>query len=247
MTEKKQKQVYLAIIFSLLVHAVLLLVFYLIPLGEKEDDNYEPVDVETVDREQMPDLKELLELNQEEGPELRNVIANQQSERTEEVRSYNRMSEEQMQEEINERLKNLEKEVIEEQRKQGKGFDEEKFRQEKVEESEKLESYDDWEKNETSYSNATVEYDLADRDYLKLDIPSYTCPGSGVVVIDIDVDREGRVVNASINESMTKTSQPCHREQALKYAQERSLFFNKSDAPRRQAGTITYRFKAQSP
>jgi hypothetical protein len=240
----KSKIIYLAIIFSLLVHVVVLLVFYLTPINRQDNNGLEEVEVETVDREQVPDLKELLELHQE-GPELRNVIANRQSERTQEVRSYNRMSEEQMQEEINERLKNIEQEVIDEQRKQGKGFDEEKFRQEKMEESEIGEDYSYINKNETSYSNATVEYDLADRDALKLEVPAYTCIGSGVVVIDIDVDREGNIVGTSINEAMTRTSQECHREQALKYAQERTLFFNKIDAPRRQSGTITYRFKAQ--
>ena len=240
----KAKIVYIAIILSLLVHIVVLLVFYLTPLNRQESDSLEEVEVETVDREQVPDLEELLKLHQE-SPEIRNVIANRQSERSEEVRSYNRMSEEQMQEEINEKLKNLEQETIEEQREQGKGFDEEKFKQEEVEESGIEEDYSYIKKNETSYSTATVEYDLADRDALKLDIPSYTCPGSGVVVIDIDVDREGNIVSASINESQTRTSQECHREQALEYAQERSLFFNKSDAPRRQSGTITYRFKAQ--
>ncbi|MFZ6052901.1 hypothetical protein [Halocola ammonii] len=241
----KAKIVYLAIILSLLVHIVVLLVFYLTPLNRQSDNALDEVEVETVDREQVPDLEELLELHQEEGPEVRNVIANRQSEQSQEVRSYNRMSEEQMQEEINERLKNLEQQTIEEQRKQGKGFDEEKFQQEKVEESEIEEDYSYINKNETSYSNATVEYDLADRDALKLEVPAYTCMGSGVVVIDIDVDREGNIVSTSINEAQTRTSQECHREQALKFAQERSLFYNKIDAPRRQSGTITYRFLAQ--
>jgi hypothetical protein len=76
--------------------------------------------------------------------------------------------------------------------------------------------------------------------------PGYTCGhgSAGTVVVLVSVDKTGRVIGSSIDESRTTNATSCMREQALKYAGISK--FNFSDkAPVRQEGYIRYRFVSQ--
>ncbi len=89
----------------------------------------------------------------------------------------------------------------------------------------------------------TVKYYLRDRVAEDLIIPIYKCEGSGTVVVNIVVDRSGRVISATIDPDRSATS-PCMRETALRAAR-RSRFNPDANAPEKQKGTITFYFVPQ--
>lgn len=93
----------------------------------------------------------------------------------------------------------------------------------------------------------TAEYDLAGRKALELDIPGYRCRGGGVVVVSIEVDPGGNVLAAEVRGVQavgTAEMSECLAAESLRSAR-RCRFQSKADAPRRQVGTLTYRFIAQ--
>ena len=99
-------------------------------------------------------------------------------------------------------------------------------------------------KNEKTYSGPSVlSYTLDGRTATHLPIPAYRCYGGGQVTVIIQVGRNGNVLNAQINETVSAADK-CLREYALRAA--RQSRFSKSDtAPERQVGEIVYQFIAQ--
>jgi TonB family protein len=93
-------------------------------------------------------------------------------------------------------------------------------------------------------SRATASFDLEGRNKEKLPVPSYTCIGSGTVVVKIQVNRSGKVVGTSVLKSATNTTDECMIENALNYA-GRAKFTASSTAAEPQTGTITYNYIAQ--
>jgi len=95
------------------------------------------------------------------------------------------------------------------------------------------------------YSGPTrVKYFLPGRIARKLIIPIYKCEGAGTVVLNITVDRTGRVTGTSVD-SEKSSRNSCMLETALQAAQT-SLFDVNMKAPEKQHGTITYYFVAQN-
>jgi outer membrane biosynthesis protein TonB len=94
------------------------------------------------------------------------------------------------------------------------------------------------------YSGPSVlSYTLDGRKATHLPIPAYRCYGGGEVTVIIYVNRNGTVVNAQINETVSANDK-CIREYALRAARQSK--FTKSDtAPERQTGEIVYQFIAQ--
>ncbi len=85
----------------------------------------------------------------------------------------------------------------------------------------------------------SISYSLVDRNAYELPPPIYTCIEGGKVVVNIEVDRLGYVVDAAFNASSSSTTNGCLVENALEYAR-RARF---SSASRNsQKGTITYLF-----
>lgn len=106
-------------------------------------------------------------------------------------------------------------------------------------------SYDDSEVNATDQGNRINDtgtfYDLAGRRILSLPTPRYDSLITGIVVVGITVDRDGRVTDASpgIKGSTTLDGY------LLRVSMEAALqarFEPKPDAPIVQKGTITYNF-----
>lgn len=91
--------------------------------------------------------------------------------------------------------------------------------------------------------NVTVSYDLKGRRALYLEMPAYLCEGGGKVVLNIEVNRMGKVVSAGIKESFG-VDDPCVLETAI-WAAKESLFDTNTSAEARQKGTMTYIFIAQ--
>jgi len=77
-----------------------------------------------------------------------------------------------------------------------------------------------------------------------LTVPVYRCEGSGQVLVEIRVSREGSVVDAKIRESLQGADGECFEQAALTAALS-SSFRVDPDAPERQTGLITYTFIPQ--
>jgi len=88
-----------------------------------------------------------------------------------------------------------------------------------------------------------VKYNLPGRYARNLVIPIYKCENAGVVVLNIIVDQEGRVVSATVDSGRSAPGS-CMHETALRAAR-RSLFNADPGAPEKQPGTITFYFVPQ--
>lgn len=91
--------------------------------------------------------------------------------------------------------------------------------------------------------SVSVEWDLPDRTDVYMHVPAYQCQNAGMVVVAIVVNRNGRVIQASVDK-ITSSDDPCIGDMAVKAAMA-SSFNASASAPERQRGTITYTFKAQ--
>ena len=89
--------------------------------------------------------------------------------------------------------------------------------------------------------NSGISYDLAGRGFQKLPLPEYDYQGEGKVVVEVSVNRSGKVIQAVPGIKGSNTLD----EYLLKVAKEAALkaqFEVKQDAPIVQKGTITYNF-----
>lgn len=84
-------------------------------------------------------------------------------------------------------------------------------------------------------------FSLVGRTAKSLPLPSYDSEIQGRVVIDVNVDQEGNVVDAQFNSRLSTTSDLKLRAAALEAAR-RSKFSVKLDAAVKQRGTIEYTF-----
>jgi len=87
-----------------------------------------------------------------------------------------------------------------------------------------------------------VSFSLKDRDGHAIEIPGYTCNGSGRVVIDIKVDKSGNVRSAEFNPSLSSGATSCMIEKAKRYASRARFSYGQSGETN---GTITYQFIGQ--
>ena len=87
-----------------------------------------------------------------------------------------------------------------------------------------------------------ISYWLPGRRDVSLYMPAYQCEGGGEVTVNITVNRNGKVVSASMKESSTNSS--CINDMAILAA--RNSRFNLDDTGSdKQSGTITYIFVPQ--
>ena len=84
-------------------------------------------------------------------------------------------------------------------------------------------------------------YDLGGRGAKSLHRPNDDFPEEGIVVVDIWVNREGKVTRAEVATKGTTIINQSMREKA-KQAALRSAFASDPNAPEEQHGTITYTF-----
>ena len=94
----------------------------------------------------------------------------------------------------------------------------------------------------TYYKGPTTgSYYLEGRNDIYFPLPVYKCEGSGNVVLDIQVDKNGYVVSAVINKKESHISEECLSETAINTALT-VRFEPKNTAPDRQSGRISYTF-----
>ncbi|MCX6326604.1 MAG: hypothetical protein NT144_08165 [Bacteroidia bacterium] len=86
-----------------------------------------------------------------------------------------------------------------------------------------------------------ISYDLQGRGVLELPLPEYDYQGEGIVVVEVSVDKWGKVIRAVTGFKGSTT----YDEYLLKVAKDAAMkasFEVKSDAPAVQKGTIKYTF-----
>lgn len=160
---------------------------------------------------------------------------------------YNSESKDNYEKQLEEELKELEKQVIEDQREAGYGYSEEEIAE--MLDSKKNHELDQVKeqkpRSEAAYKGGTnITYKLENRFDTRLKVPVYMCQYGGVVVINIAVDQNGAVVSAKLDKESSKTTDECLIKAALNGANN-TRFNRKSSAPKIQMGSITYQFIAQ--
>lgn len=94
----------------------------------------------------------------------------------------------------------------------------------------------------TGLGSKGYSYDLKGRSSLSIPKPTYNLQESGKVVVEITVDRNGKVVNARSGMPGSTTSNSVLFE-AAKKAALKATFNSDANAPAFQQGTITYHFQ----
>ena len=240
--------VYQAIIVSLVAHIFVLFVTQMLTQDHRMQEDeviYEELAMDMLPDEPLPPEPEQPQEMNRSG-ELRNLVANENSERTNEARSYRGMSSSQMKEQVYNDLKAMEAEEFARLKEgtpeytvapKSQGSTQEKSTYRKGE--------NDWfkEQQNKSYSGpVTASFNMKGRDPLENPIPTYRCKTNGVVVVAVSIDEMGKVIDAHIQEG-SSSSNECLRAESEKYA--RKWRFDYSATKRKQDGTITFTFDAQ--
>jgi hypothetical protein len=195
-------------------------------------------------------IEEVQEKELDESGNIINKTFAKQDERAENDQQYDaRFNKSKVDEQIYNELKELEKQTFNQLSKE-KGEIVEKTAQtdpvEKKTEPDKSKE----EKNSSSGSikgTTTADYDLGGRRHeggREIPKPSYTCIGSGTLVVNIEVNRSGKVVSAIVDKTASSFTEECMKTAAEYYA-KKVKFEASSSSPEPQRGTITYRYVAQ--
>ena len=96
---------------------------------------------------------------------------------------------------------------------------------------------------EGNNKNSTNSYRLLNRKALHFPNPVYVCEGYGKVVLHIEVDNFGKVIQATLNKNSSTTSNVCLIESAITYAKKAR--FSKDANKLLQMGSISYIFPGQ--
>lgn len=97
--------------------------------------------------------------------------------------------------------------------------------------------------NNLAKRRTSVSYSLVGRNSYKLPPPIYTCIEGGKVVINIEVDELGNVLEADFNSKSSNTSNGCLVDNAITYAYKAKFSSSNKGG---QKGTITYLFQEKA-
>jgi hypothetical protein len=98
-------------------------------------------------------------------------------------------------------------------------------------------------KNVIYAGESNIVYYLENRYHVRLPVPVYLSQGGGTVIVDIKVNRKGKVT-----EAVPRDNGSIRDKQILLYAQaaaSKTVFNSDSSAPQSQSGSIHYTFVAQ--
>lgn len=239
--------VYQAIIVSLVVHIFILFVTQMLTEEHRvaEDEViYEQLEMDMLQEEPLPE--EQLPPEQRSNAELRNLIANENSERSSEAKSYRGMSSAQMKEQVYNDLKTMEAEEFARLNNGAADYTvANKSQGGQQEKSSFQKGENDWfkEQQNKSYSGpVTASFNMKGREPMDNPIPTYRCKTNGAVVVIVTIDELGKVVDARVQEGSSSTN-TCLREESVKYASK--WRFDYSSSKRKQDGTITFTFNKQ--
>jgi len=234
----------LSLLITMFSMAIVVLVLYSIQLGEKTDEDEDYVVEMILDEELLEELLEEEKIPEEQSPSIKSHTAFNETAKP----SYG----------TPEPLKTLD-EILEEKAASQDGEPSDDLMADseyaakvnelakKREELKQLLGEKEAQKKEfTNYlaeKRTTISFSLVDRNSHRLPPPIYTCIEGGKVVINIDVNANGYVTNASFNEKSSGTSNGCLVDNAIAYALKAK--FSSSTKPT-QKGTITYLFQSKN-
>ena len=240
--------IYQAIIVSLLAHIFILFVTQMLTEDHRATEDeviYEELAMDMLSEEPLPEEQQEQQQT-DQNAALRNLVANENSERTSDARSYRGMSTSQMKEQVSNDLKAMEAEEFAKLKDGSPDYTvKQKSEGGQQEKSSFQKGENDWfkEQQNKSYSGpVTASFNMKDREPLDNPIPTYRCKTDGVVVILVSIDESGKVIEARINETKS-TSNECLREESVNYAKKWK--FDYSSSKRKQDGTITFTFNKQ--
>jgi TonB family protein len=240
--------VYQAIIVSLIAHIFILFVTQMLTQEHRiaEDEViYEELAMDMLTDEPLPEEIQPENRDPRTG-ELRNLVANENSDRSSDARSYRGMSSSQMKEQVYNDLKNMEAEEFARLKNGESDYTVADKTQGQGKSSDRKKSDMDWyreQQNNKSYSGpVTASFNMAGRDPLENPIPTYRCKTNGTVIVIVSIDELGKVLEARINEDKSSGNE-CLRGESLTYAKK--WRFDYSNRSRKQDGTITFTFSAQ--
>ncbi|WP_148639292.1 hypothetical protein [Aquimarina longa] len=144
--------------------------------------------------------------------------------------------------EFEERIKSLtetESETSAEESEEEKVIEGEALIDKKKETESEKKSKPEIENKEANNKNTSLSFSLKDRTSIDLPNPVYTCNGSGKVIVKIEVNQNGYVINTKVDKKNSTTRNECLFDNALDYA--RHALFSRSDIEK-QEGSITYYF-----
>jgi TonB family protein len=241
-----------AVIVSLIAHIFVLFVTQMLTQDNrisKEEVVYEPLDMEMIQEDLIPPpQEEELQKEAERNGPLKNLIANENSERSSDEKSYRGMSKDQINEQVMNDLKNLEAEEFaklndgrpdytvasKQQGTTGQNTGAKKSEYDWYREKANNKSYD---------GRVTASYNMKGRDAIDNPVPTYRCKTQGKVVVLITINNLGQVTDSKIDETKSSMDE-CLRTESEKYALKWKFDY-KADAAKKQDGTITFTFSAQ--
>lgn len=231
MLKDEEKNILTGIIGTIGIHLLVLIVFLLLRLDKVRDVHKETIVIE-FDEEIYKTLEQLMKeekiqdsdvkpLSQQD---IKNIAVNTENQIEKDISTekyIEQLKEELDIEELNQQLdRSIDEPVVETTDRTA----------EKEEEDEK-------------YTGPTrIEYTLKGRTDRYIHVPVYKCQRGGKVVVNIIVNQEGKVINATLASS--STNEICIIETALKSASV-SLFSIDLNAPQKQKGAISYEFVSQ--
>jgi hypothetical protein len=241
---------------TVLIHFLFLFLamYAYMPKGSVEIENILVIDFEEETDTEIQKEEEVIKQNIKESNDNSNKAVNESAPKNVESGDYNEYNKEvsptnkeSFEKQLEQELKALEKQVIQEQRDAGYGYtDEEKEALLDSKKNKELETVEDQKpRSEAAFKgNTNITYKLKSRFDRHLQVPVYMCQYGGVVVINIAVNQEGDVISAKLDEESTRISDQCLIQAALKGA--KNTKFNRSrSATKIQKGSITYRFLEQ--
>jgi TonB family protein len=241
--------VFQAIIVSLIVHIFILFVTQMLTQDNrmaKEDVIYQELEMDMIQEDLIPPPTAQEESEAMDG-KLRNLVANENSERSSDAQNYRGMSKAQMNEQVYNELKNME---AEEFAKLNEGRPDytvpNKGNNSSNPSSDSKNKDYDWYKdksNNKSYSGrVTASYNVKGRDALDNPVPTYRCKTQGKVIVKVTINELGQVTDAKIDEA-NSSMDDCLRTESATYARKWKFDY-KSDS-KKQDGSITFTFSSQ--
>lgn len=238
-----------AVLVTVLIHLILIFIFLLMQLEPPEQQKEATV---IIDPEKLEEMEKYFEAREKVEQEMQEAAAAEDMS-LEEIRNLARTEKmdrsqsekEKTAKEIQEKYENeLRKEMYGDKYEDIKAeLEKEISRDEFSEIKGKPEKRD--EKGDADYysgpSLVKVELKNKDLQHRYIDIPVFTCRGSGLVVVDIKIDSHGNVVKTNIQSRNIQFDEEC-LIQAAKEAARNSRFASNMNGT---TGTITYHFIPQ--
>ena len=242
-----------AVMGTVMFHVLIFFTFNLTTCEDQFGDTEEitEADVPLEEIEFDEEMMKLLEIDPAEQvipQEVMNMAADENDNRD---RSYENFSTQELDEQVEMDAKALEKKYFEEWAATHPDSDPSEFASlEKENEDENKNKNDNSIKKtiDSDGGNAyagqvMVSFNLKGRKAHDLPVPGYTCNGSGKVVIQVKVDKNGDVKETSFLSGASPGATECMVSKAKRYAKKSR--FNYSGSASTQTGTITYVFKGQ--